>query len=94
MEILGTPIQSVMDTEDRELFVRKLDEIQVKTIQSMAVQSVEQALEAARQLGYPVILRAAYALRSGIGICDTDAELRVLAEKAFAYSPQVLVEKA
>ena len=95
VEILGTPIQSVMDTEDRELFVRKLDEIQVKTIQSMAVQSVEQALEAARQLGYPVILRAAYALGGlGSGFCDTDAELRVLAEKAFAYSPQVLVEKS
>jgi carbamoyl-phosphate synthase large subunit len=73
VEILGTPIQSVMDTEDRELFVRKLDEIQVKTIQSMAVQSVEQALEAARQLGYPVILRAAYAL-SGPG-CITPVRI-------------------
>lgn len=95
VEVLGTPVQAIMDTEDRELFVRKLDEINVKTIQSQAVESVEEARKAARELGYPVIIRAAYALGGlGSGFCDDEDELNILCEKAFSFSPQVLVEKS
>jgi carbamoyl-phosphate synthase large subunit len=95
LQVLGTPVQAIMDTEDRELFVKKLDEIQVKTIKSQAVDSVCEALKVANQLGYPVIVRAAYALGGlGSGFCDNDDELKALAEKALAFSPQVLVEKS
>ncbi|MBQ8888540.1 MAG: carbamoyl-phosphate synthase (glutamine-hydrolyzing) large subunit, partial [Bacteroidaceae bacterium] len=95
VKVLGTPVQAIMDTEDRELFVRKLDEIHVKTIKSEAVESIEEARRAARVLGYPVIIRAAYALGGlGSGFCDNETELNVLAEKAFSFSPQVLVEKS
>ena len=95
VKVLGTPVQAIMDTEDRELFVRKLDEIHVKTIKSEAVESIEEARRAARALGYPVIIRAAYALGGlGSGFCDNETELNVLAEKAFSFSPQVLVEKS
>ena len=84
-----------MDTEDRELFVQKLDEINVKTIKSEAVENIEDARRAAKELGYPVIIRAAYALGGlGSGFCDNEEELNVLAEKAFSFSPQVLVEKS
>ena len=84
-----------MDTEDRELFVQKLDEISVKTIKSEAVENIEDARRAAKELGYPVIIRAAYALGGlGSGFCDNEEELNVLAEKAFSFSPQVLVEKS
>ena len=95
IDVLGTPVETIMATEDRELFVEKLDEIEVKTIQSHAVTTMEDALVAANQLGYPVIVRAAYALGGlGSGFCDNDEELRVLAEKAFAFSPQLLIEKS
>src|SRR5574344_990482 len=95
VKVLGTPVQAIMDTEDRELFVRKLDEIQVKTIKSEAVENIENARRAAKELGYPVIIRAAYALGGlGSGFCDNEEELNVLAEKAFSFSPQVLVEKS
>ncbi len=95
VRVLGTPVQSIIDTEDRELFVRKLDEIGVKTIKSEAVESIEDACRAAKKLGYPVILRAAYALGGlGSGFCDNEEELVTLAEKAFSFSPQVLVEKS
>jgi len=95
VQILGTPIQAIIETEDRELFVRKLDQIGIKTIQSVAVNSVEEARGAARKLGYPVILRAAYALGGlGSGFCDNEEELVVLAEKSFSFAPQVLVEKS
>lgn len=95
VSVLGTPVQAIMDTEDRELFVRKLDEINVKTIKSQACDTIEQAREAAAELGYPVILRAAYALGGlGSGFCDNEDELNRLAEKAFAFSSQVLVEKS
>ncbi len=95
VQVLGTPIQAIMETEDRELFVRKLNEIDIKTIQSVAVGAVEEAAHAARNLGYPVILRAAYALGGlGSGFCDNEEELLALAEKSFAFSPQVLVEKS
>ena len=95
VRVLGTPVQAIIDTEDRELFVKKLDEIDVKTIKSVAVESLEDALKAANDLGYPVILRAAYALGGlGSGFCNNDAELTALAEKSFSYSPQVLVEKS
>ncbi|MEE1206949.1 MAG: carbamoyl phosphate synthase large subunit, partial [Muribaculaceae bacterium] len=95
VKVLGTPVQAIMDTEDRELFVRKLDEIDVKTIKSEAVETVDDALRVANELGYPVIVRAAYALGGlGSGFCDNDAELRALVEKALAFSPQVLVEKS
>ena len=95
VRVLGTPVQSIIDTEDREIFVDKLSEINVKTIASEACENTEQALEAASKLGYPVILRAAYALGGlGSGFCDTPGELIKLAEKAFSFSPQVLVEKS
>ena len=95
VQVLGTPVQAIMDTEDRELFVKKLDEINVKTIKSEACENIEQARQAARDLGYPVIIRAAYALGGlGSGFCDNEDELNVLAEKAFSFSPQVLVEKS
>ena len=93
--VLGTPVQAIMDTEDRELFVKKLDEINVKTIKSEACENIEQARQAAKDLGYPIIIRAAYALGGlGSGFCDNEEELNVLAEKAFSFSPQVLVEKS
>jgi carbamoyl-phosphate synthase, large subunit len=95
LKVLGTPVQSIMDTEDRELFVKKLDEINVKTIKSEAVSNIEDARKAAKNLGYPVIIRAAYALGGlGSGFCDNEEELNKLAEKSFAFSPQVLVEKS
>lgn len=95
VEVLGTPVQAIMDTEDRELFVKKLDEINVKTIKSEAVNSTDDALKAARELGFPVIVRAAYALGGlGSGFCDTEEELIALTEKALSFSPQVLVEKS
>ncbi len=95
VKVLGTPVQAVMNTEDRELFVEKLNEINVKTIKSEACANIEQARRAAASLGYPVILRAAYALGGlGSGFCDNEEELNKLAEKAFSFSPQVLVEKS
>ncbi len=95
VKVLGTPVQAIMDTEDRELFVERLNEIDVKTISSEACENIEQARKAAADLGYPVIIRAAYALGGlGSGFCDNEEELNKLAEKAFSFSPQVLVEKS
>ena len=95
VKVLGTPVQAIMDTEDRELFVQKLNEINVKTIKSEAVENAEDARRAAKELGYPVIVRAAYALGGlGSGFCDNEEQLDVLVEKAFSFSPQVLVEKS
>ena len=95
VSVLGTPVQAIIDTEDRELFVERLNEIDVKTIKSEACENIGQARQAAAELGYPVIVRAAYALGGlGSGFCDNEAELDVLCEKAFAFSPQVLVEKS
>ncbi len=95
VKVLGTPVRAIEETEDRELFVKKLDEIDVKTIKSQAVDTVDQAIEVANTLGYPVIVRAAYALGGlGSGFCDNDQQLRTLVEKALSFSPQVLVEKS
>ena len=95
LQVLGTPVQAIMDTEDRELFVKKLDEIDVKTIKSHAVENIDDAKKAAEELGYPVIIRAAYALGGlGSGFCNNEEELVKLAEKSFTFSPQVLVEKS
>ena len=95
VKVLGTPVQAIIDTEDRELFVEKLDEIDVKTIKSQACENIEDARKAAKELGYPVIIRAAYTLGGlGSGFCDNEEELDRIAEKAFAFSPQVLVEKS
>lgn len=95
VKVLGTPVQAIIDTEDREYFVQKLNEIQVKTIRSEAVENADDARRAAAMLGYPVIVRAAYALGGlGSGFCDNEEELNVLVEKAFSFSPQVLVEKS
>ncbi|MDO4827462.1 MAG: carbamoyl-phosphate synthase large subunit [Bacteroidia bacterium] len=95
VQVLGTPVQTIMDTEDRELFVRRLDEIEVKTIRSHAVESIEEARRAAAEIGYPVILRAAYALGGlGSGFCDDEKELDAVASKALAFSPQLLIEKS
>ncbi len=95
VQVLGTPVQAIIDTEDRELFVKKLDEINVKTIKSHACENIEEARKAAKELGYPIIIRAAYALGGlGSGFCDNEEELNKIAEKAFSFSPQVLVEKS
>ncbi|MBR5930368.1 MAG: carbamoyl-phosphate synthase (glutamine-hydrolyzing) large subunit [Prevotella sp.] len=95
VRVLGTPVKAIMDTEDRELFVERLNEINVKTIKSTACENIEQARKAAAELGYPVIIRAAYALGGlGSGFCDNEDELNKIAEKAFSFSPQVLVEKS
>ena len=95
LQVLGTPVEAIMNTEDRELFIGKLNEINVKTIKSEACETIEQARQAAAELGYPVILRAAYALGGlGSGFCDNEEGLNKLAEKAFSFSPQVLVEKS
>ncbi len=95
VRVLGTPVQAIMDTEDRDLFIRKLNEINVKTIQSFAVTQTEEAVKAAENLGYPVIIRAAYTLGGqGSGFCNNEDELRKMAEKAFSYAPQILVEKS
>ena len=95
VKVLGTPVQAIIDTEDREIFVHKLNEINVKTIKSEAVENAIDARRAAAELGYPVIVRAAYALGGlGSGFCDNEEELDVLVEKAFSFSPQVLVEKS
>ena len=95
VEVLGTPVQAIIDTEDRELFVKKLDEINVKTIKSIATDNLGGALEAADELGYPIIIRAAYALGGlGSGFCDNPDELKRMAEKALSFSPQILVEKS
>ena len=95
IKVLGTPVQAIIDTEDREKFVQRLDEIGVKTIRSEAVCNIEQARHAATQLGYPVIIRAAYALGGlGSGFCNDEQELDILCEKAFSFSSQVLVEKS
>ena len=95
VEVLGTPVQAIMDTEDRELFVQKLDEIDVKTIKSHPAENMEEARKAAHELGYPLIVRAAYALGGlGSGFCDNDEQLEELCSKAFSFSPQVLVEKS
>ncbi|MCQ2050617.1 MAG: carbamoyl-phosphate synthase (glutamine-hydrolyzing) large subunit [Bacteroidaceae bacterium] len=95
VKVLGTQVQAIMDTEDRELFIQKLDEINVATIKSHAVESIEDAKAAALELGYPVIIRSAYALGGlGSGFCDNEDELVKLAEKSFSFSPQILVEKS
>ncbi|MBR1706889.1 MAG: carbamoyl-phosphate synthase (glutamine-hydrolyzing) large subunit [Bacteroidales bacterium] len=95
VQVLGTPVQTIIDTEDRERFVQRLDEIGVETIRSHAATSVEEARAAARTVGYPVILRAAYALGGlGSGFCEDEAQLEAVARKAFTFSPQVLVEKS
>ena len=95
VKVLGTPVKAIMDTEDRERFVEKLDEIEVKTIKSEACEDMQQAVKAANELGYPVIVRAAYALGGlGSGFADNDEELKKICEKAFSFSPQVLVEKS
>ncbi len=93
--VLGTPVQAIMDTEDRDLFVKKLDQIGVKSIKSFAAATMEDALQAADRLGYPIIVRAAYALGGlGSGFCNDEEELRALATKAFNYSDQLLIEKS
>ncbi len=95
VQVLGTPVQAIMDTEDRDLFIKKLDEIGVKTIKSQPAESIEAARRAAKELGYPLIVRAAYALGGlGSGFVDNDQELEEVCEKAFSFSPQVLVEKS
>lgn len=95
VKVLGTPVEAIMNTEDRELFIQQLDEIDVKTIKSEAVDNIDDAIRAAREVGYPVIVRAAYALGGlGSGFCDNEEELTTLVEKALSFSPQVLVEKS
>ncbi len=95
VKVLGTPVEAIMNTEDRELFIQQLDEIDVKTIKSEAVDNIDDAIRAAREVGYPVIVRAAYALGGlGSGFCDNEEELTNLVEKALSFSPQVLVEKS
>ncbi|MFW5851994.1 MAG: carbamoyl phosphate synthase large subunit, partial [Bacteroidota bacterium] len=95
LEVLGTPVQSIMDTEDRDLFVNKLREIDVKSARSQATNSIDEAVQAAKNIGYPVIVRAAYTLGGqGSGFCDNEEELRKLAANAFSFSPQCLIEES
>ena len=95
VKVLGTPVQAIIETEDRELFVQKLDEIGVKTIKSHAASTPEEAMEAARMVGFPVIVRAAYALGGlGSGFCEDEDQLQKTVAKAFNFSPQVLIEKS
>ncbi len=95
VQVLGTPVEAIINTEDRELFIEKLDQIDVKTIKSEAVDNMADAIKAAQELGYPIIVRAAYALGGlGSGFCDNEQELKTLVEKALSFSPQVLVEKS
>lgn len=95
VEVLGTGIEAIMDTEDRNLFVEKLDEAGLKTPRSHAVESLDDALNAARSLGYPVMIRSAYALGGlGSGICKDEQRLREIAESAFTFAPQILVEES
>nr|WP_308570888.1 carbamoyl-phosphate synthase (glutamine-hydrolyzing) large subunit [uncultured Prevotella sp.] len=95
VRVLGTPVKAIMDTEDRERFVERLDEIHVKTIKSEACENIQQARQAAIDVGYPVIVRAAYALGGlGSGFANNETELNKIVEKAFSFSPQVLVEKS
>lgn len=95
IRVLGTPIQAIKNTEDRDLFVRKLDEIDVKTARSKAVENLEEALQAADEIGYPIIVRAAFALGGlGSGFANDDRELKTLCESAFSYAPQVLIEES
>jgi carbamoyl-phosphate synthase large subunit len=95
VRVLGTPVEAIMNTEDRDLFARKLDEINVKTIKSEAVTTIEDAKKAATELGYPVIIRAAYTLGGqGSGFCDNDEQMDQMAGKALSFSPQILVEKS
>ena len=95
VQVLGTPVETIMATEDRDLFVKKLNEINVKTIQSAATSSINESLEAAEKLGYPIIVRSAYSLGGlGSGFCNNPEELKQLAEKGFSYSNQLLIEKS
>ena len=95
VEVLGTPVRAIMDTEDRELFIKKLDEINVLTPKSIAVNTVEEALDATGKLGFPIIIRAAYTLGGqGSGFCSNREELKQMAARAFSYSPQILVEES
>ncbi len=95
VQVLGTSVEAIMYTEDRDLFIKKLDEIDIKTPVSQAVENMDDALAAANRIGYPVMIRSAYALGGmGSGICKNEEELKTLAESAFAYSPQILVEES
>ncbi|MFP4061021.1 MAG: carbamoyl-phosphate synthase (glutamine-hydrolyzing) large subunit [Bacteroidales bacterium] len=95
VKVVGTPVQAIIDTEDRDLFVKKLKEIDVKTPKSIAVSTIEDALAAAKKLGFPIIIRAAYALGGqGSGFCSNEDELQKVASKALSYSSQILVEES
>ena len=95
VKVLGTPVEAIIDTEDRELFVKKLDEIGVRTPKSIATGNIEEAVKAAGKLGFPVIIRAAFTLGGqGSGFASNDEELRALASKAFSYSSQILIEES
>ena len=95
VQVLGTPVQTIMATEDRDLFVKKLNQIDVKTIQSVATNNMADSLKAAEMLGYPIIVRAAYSLGGlGSGFCNNPEELKELGDKAFSYSDQLLIEKS
>ena len=95
VKVLGTSVEAIMNTEDRDLFVKKLNEIGVKTPKSIAVESMEDAFKAAESIGYPLIIRSAYALGGmGSGFCYNEKELKELAENAFSYSNQILVEES
>jgi carbamoyl-phosphate synthase large subunit len=95
VRVLGTPVTAIIDTEDRELFVKKLDELNVRTPRSIAVQRVDDSIKAAEKLGFPVIIRAAYTLGGqGSGFASDEEELRILSAKAFSYTDQILVEES
>ena len=95
VEVLGTSVEAIMNTEDRDLFVKKLDEVELKTPVSHAVENMDDALKAAREIGFPVMIRSAYALGGlGSGICPDEKRFVELAESAFTFAPQILVEES
>ena len=95
VEVLGTSVEAIMNTEDRDLFVKKLDEIELKTPVSHAVENMDDALKAARSIGFPIMIRSAYALGGlGSGICPDEKAFVELAESAFTFAPQILVEES
>ena len=95
VKVLGTSVEAIMDTEDRDRFVKKLDEISLKTPVSHAVENMDDALKAAREIGFPIMIRSAYALGGlGSGICPDEKAFVELAESAFTFAPQILVEES
>ena len=95
VQVLGTSVEAIMNTEDRDLFVKELNKVDLKVPVSHACENMEEAVDAARKIGYPIMIRSAYALGGlGSGVCKTEEEFKEIAESAFTFAPQVLVEES